>query len=206
VIARIGAAKLLPVLRLDSTDRALSAVDACLEAGLSVVELTTTTLDWESLLEQVTRSHPGVLVGLGTVTRPEQARRGLDRGAHFLVSPFPVPAVRAALPPGTVLIEGGMTVREVVEAAGHGVAKLFPAHVGGPSFLRSVRAIAPQARIVPTGGITLAEVPAWLEAGAYAVGIGTDLVRRPDIAAAVREALDRAAELETGRSRGQATG
>lgn len=180
------------MLRLDSADRALAAVDACVAAGLGVIELTSTTPDWQNVLDRTLRGHPGVLVGLGTVIRPEQAQRALDQGAHFLVSPFPVPDVRAQLPPDAVLIEGGMTVREVIEAASCGLAKLFPAHVGGPSFLRSVLAIVPEARIVPTGGISLAEVPTWLAAGAYAVGVGTDLVREPDIAAAVRRALDRA--------------
>ena len=190
VIERIGSARLLPVLRLDSADRALAAVDACVSAGLGVVELTSTTPDWETVLDRTLRDHPGVLVGVGTVIHPKQAQRALDQGAHFLVSPFPVPDVRAGLPPDAVLIEGGMTVREVIEAASRGLAKLFPAHVGGPSFLRSVLAIVPEARIVPTGGISLADIPTWFAAGAYAVGVGSDLVREPDIAAAIRKALD----------------
>lgn len=203
VIERIGRARLLPVLRLDSADRALAAVDACVSAGLEVVELTSTTPGWETVLNRTLRDHPSVLVGLGTVIHPEQARRALDQGAHFLVSPFPVPDVRAGLPPDTVLIEGGMTVREVIEAASRGLAKLFPAHVGGPSYLRSMLAIVPGARIVPTGGISLAEVPTWFAAGAYAVGVGTDLVREPDIAAAVRKALSFAMPASPSKARPQ---
>lgn len=190
VIDRIGAAKLLPVLRLDSAERTLAAVQACVGAGLDVVELTATTPDWERALARALEEHPGLVVGVGTVCRPDQGRRALELGAHFLVSPFPVPEVRRALPADAVLIEGGMTVREVIEAAGRGVAKLFPAHVGGPSFLRSVLTIAPGARIVPTGGILLKDVPAWLAAGAFAVGVGTELVRSPDIKATVRKTLD----------------
>ena len=71
------------------------------------------------------------------------------------------------------------------------VAKLFPAHVGGVSYLRSLLAVAPHARIMPTGGIPLASAADWLAAGAFAVGIGGDLTAPGDIAVRVAEALDR---------------
>jgi 2-dehydro-3-deoxyphosphogluconate aldolase/(4S)-4-hydroxy-2-oxoglutarate aldolase len=65
----------------------------------------------------------------------------------------------------------------------------FPAHVGGARYLASLLAVAPEARIMPTGGIPLAEVPKWLEAGAIAVGVGSDLTAPGDIAARVQEVL-----------------
>ena len=70
-------------------------------------------------------------------------------------------------------IEGGFTPAEVAAAAGRGIAKLFPAHVGGPAYLRSLLAVMPGAKIMPTGGIPLAHVQSWLDAGALAVGIGS---------------------------------
>ena len=92
-----------------------------------------------------------MLVGLGTVRDPETAQRAQDEGADFLVSPHLVPDVRAAttLP----LIEGGWTPTEMAAATRGGIAKLFPAHVGGPAYLRTLRAVLPDAEIVPTGGI-----------------------------------------------------
>jgi len=87
------------------------------------------------------------------------------------------------------LLEGGMTPGEVLAASDRGVAKLFPAHVGGPALLRSILALSPQARIVPTGGIGLADVPAWLDAGAFAVGVGSELRPDPSAAAALHETL-----------------
>jgi 2-dehydro-3-deoxyphosphogluconate aldolase/(4S)-4-hydroxy-2-oxoglutarate aldolase len=72
-------------------------------------------------------------------------------------------------------------------AAG-GAAKLFPAHVGGAAYLRSILAVMPGARIVPTGGIRLKDVPAWLDAGAFAVGVGSDLLSG-DIEARLRAVL-----------------
>jgi 2-dehydro-3-deoxyphosphogluconate aldolase / (4S)-4-hydroxy-2-oxoglutarate aldolase len=72
-------------------------------------------------------------------------------------------------------IGGGFSPAEVLAAADRGVAKLFPAHVGGIQLMTSLLALAPGARIVPTGGVALAAVPDWLAAGAFAVGVGSDL-------------------------------
>ena len=187
VAVRIEAARVLPVLRLPSAEEAADAALRCIAAGVDVVELTATTPDWPDALKRVRESAPDRVVGLGTVLDATTARQALDLGADFLVSPCPVPAVRDAV--GTRLIEGGMTVAEVLDAGRRGIAKLFPAHVGGLAFLRSLLAIEPSLRVIPTGGIGLADVPAWLDAGAYAVGIGADLIAQPDIAKALAEAV-----------------
>lgn len=79
------------------------------------------------------------------------------------------------------LIEGGLTPGEVAASSKHGAAKLFPAHVGGTDYLRSLRDVLPHASIMPTGGIKLAEVEQWLRAGAFAVGVGSDLSRASDL-------------------------
>ena len=136
------------------------------------------------------RAHPAAVLGAGTVTTAADARLAMESGADFLVSPYPAEAVRFfADDTGTVFLEGGFTPAEVAAASENGIAKLFPAHVGGPAYLRSVLAVLPGARIVPTGGIGLAEVGGYLAAGAYAVGVGSDLVKAPDPAKAVRELL-----------------
>jgi 2-dehydro-3-deoxyphosphogluconate aldolase/(4S)-4-hydroxy-2-oxoglutarate aldolase len=186
----IAAARLLPVLRTPDAAGALRAASALVEAGLGVIELTATTPGWAGALEEVRRSHPSVVLGAGTVTTAEDARRAVDAGADFLVSPYPAAAVRSfATETGTVFLEGGFTPGEVAAATRHGVAKLFPAHVGGPAYLRSILAVLPGARIVPTGGIGLGQVRDYLDAGAFAVGVGSELVRSADPAAAVRELL-----------------
>jgi len=184
---RLRIARILPVLRLDDADEAGAATARCVEAGLDVIELTATTAGWPAALADARRRHPHPLIGVGTIMHPDQASVAMDGGADFLVSPCPVPEVRAVAGSVVPLIEGGMTVGEVVGAASRGIAKLFPAHVGGPQLLRSILAVAPGARIVPTGGIAVADVPRWIAAGAHAVGVGTDLLRRPDLAIAVAE-------------------
>lgn len=187
----IAKARVLPVLRTADAASAVRAAEAVLGAGLNVVELTATTPGWAGALSEVRRSHPDAVLGAGTVTTAADARRAVEAGADFLVSPYPAQPVRAfAGGTGTVFLEGGFTPAEVAAASSHGIAKLFPAHVGGPAYLRSILAVLPGARIVPTGGIGLDQVRDYLRAGAYAVGVGSDLVKAPDPAKAVRELLE----------------
>jgi 2-dehydro-3-deoxyphosphogluconate aldolase / (4S)-4-hydroxy-2-oxoglutarate aldolase len=184
---RLARAKVLPVLRAPSVRAAIDQVELCVEtAGLDVIELTTSTPDWAVALTRARSSYPDRLIGVGTVLTAADANTAIDHGAGFLVSPCPAPAVRRVAKARDVpFIEGGMTVREVLAASGRGVAKLFPAHVGGPQYLRSILALRPRARIIPTGGISLADVPEWLRSGALAVGVGRDLLSDPDLPAAL---------------------
>lgn len=173
--------RVLPVLRLDSGEAAVAAATALLGSGLSMVELTATTPEWPEALRQVgatAQASAGSVVGLGTVTDATIAEKALAAGAQFLVSPWSAPEVRAvAADAGVPFLEGAFTPGEVATAAALGPVKLFPAAVGGPGLLRSVRDVLPDAVIVPTGGIALADVPTWLSAGAHAVGVGSDLLR-----------------------------
>lgn len=187
--ATVARARVIPVLRTSTAAESVQAAARCVDAGLVMVELTATTEGWREALRQVRAAHPHLVVGLGTVLRPDQARAAVDSGADFVVSPCPAPAVRAELAGVIPFMEGGMTVAEVLASANHGVAKLFPAHVGGINYLRSLLAIAPGARVVPTGGIPLADVPQWLSAGATAVGVGRDLLDADDMVGALRHVL-----------------
>jgi 2-dehydro-3-deoxyphosphogluconate aldolase / (4S)-4-hydroxy-2-oxoglutarate aldolase len=188
-VERIGAARLLPVIRTATASEAIDAAGRLVAAGLTVLELTATTRDWPTALGRVRAAHPNACVGVGTVLDARTAREAITGGAQFLVSPSLVPNVRElAREAGMLFIEGGLTPTELFTAlANDGIAKLFPAHVGGPAYLRSVLSVAPGAKIVPTGGIGLGQVGDWLAAGAYAVGVGRDLADSPDIEATLRE-------------------
>jgi 2-dehydro-3-deoxyphosphogluconate aldolase / (4S)-4-hydroxy-2-oxoglutarate aldolase len=186
---RIRAARIVPVVRAPDAATAEELVGRIVAGGLDVIELTTTIPGWEELSGRLRATHPDACVGVGTVTSGELASSVVAAGAEFAVSPFPVPAARPVFDAaGIPLLEGGFSPGEVVSAAGRGVAKLFPAHVGGVAYLRTLLAIAPEARIVPTGGIALGDARDWLDAGAFAVGVGGDLARG-DVATRVREAL-----------------
>ncbi|HMI72960.1 MAG TPA: bifunctional 4-hydroxy-2-oxoglutarate aldolase/2-dehydro-3-deoxy-phosphogluconate aldolase [Solirubrobacteraceae bacterium] len=179
-------AVVVPVVREESADEARSVAAWLIEQGLEIVELTASTPGWE----RAVGSLEDVIVGVGTLRTREDAQRAVAAGARFLVTPCPAPGVRAVADAANVpLLEGGFTPGEILAAADRGIAKLFPAHVGGTALLRSILALSPGARIVPTGGIGLADVPAWLDAGAYAVGIGSELRPDPDVAAALRDTL-----------------
>lgn len=187
----IGAARVLPVLRVASAGEALAISDRLAAAGLPVVELTATTAGWAEAVAAVRDRTPELTVGAGTITTAEDAQAAVDSGAQFLVSPYPAPAVRPiADRHGLPFVEGGFTPGEVADAAGRGLAKLFPAHVGGPAYLRSLSAVLPGARIIPTGGVRLGDVGAWLAAGAFAVGVGSDLTAEGDIHARLEQTLD----------------
>jgi 2-dehydro-3-deoxyphosphogluconate aldolase / (4S)-4-hydroxy-2-oxoglutarate aldolase len=184
----VAAARILPVLRTANLADAVRAAGILLRAGLRVVELTTTTPDWVVGLAGLRRAHPEAVLGVGTVMTAEDAQRAVEAGADFLVSPCPAEAVRlVASRTATVFLEGGLTPAEVCAAAARGIAKLFPAHVGGPAYLRSMLAVLPGARIVPSGGIALSEVPEYLAAGAFAVGVGCDPLRAPDLASTANQ-------------------
>ena len=188
VIERLGAARIIPVVRAASAASAHDIVARLLGAGVDTIELTATTPDWATLLAELRAGSVDALLGMGTITTAANAQLALAAGADFLVSPYPCPDVRTvADQAGALFVEGGSTPSEIAAAAAHGVAKLFPAHVGGVRFLKSLLDILPGARIVPTGGITVADVPDWLAAGAFAVGVGSDLYAAPDLDKKVRE-------------------
>jgi 2-dehydro-3-deoxyphosphogluconate aldolase/(4S)-4-hydroxy-2-oxoglutarate aldolase len=165
----LASQRVLPVIRGAS---ALDIARRLLESGMSMIELTTTIPSWESVMATVRRDFPEATVGMGTVATPAQSLAAQESGAQFLVSPWPARGVREAA--SVPFFEGGFTPAEVAAASGFGIAKLFPAHVGGPAYLRSILAVSPGARIIPTGGIQPSEVDEWLAAGALAVGIGAD--------------------------------
>jgi 2-dehydro-3-deoxyphosphogluconate aldolase/(4S)-4-hydroxy-2-oxoglutarate aldolase len=120
------------------------------------------------------------LNGAGTVLDPETARIAILSGAQFVVSP--------ALNGETARLcnryqipywPGAATVREVIEAmeSGADIVKVFPGESLGPAFVKAVKAALPQASLMPTGGVSLENVSAWIAAGAVAVGVGGSLTR-----------------------------
>ncbi|MFG2335034.1 bifunctional 4-hydroxy-2-oxoglutarate aldolase/2-dehydro-3-deoxy-phosphogluconate aldolase [Streptomyces yangpuensis] len=183
--AVLAAQRLLPVLRNADADEAVRAAARLLAAGCRAVELTTSTPGWAGAVARTAGLADlhgrRAVIGVGTVTTAAQAAAALDAGAAFLVSPYPAPEVReVAGRRGAVFIEGGFTPAEIATAVrAAGAAKVFPAHVGGPRFVRSLRAVLPDAVLVPTGGIRPEEVPDWIAAGATAVGIGDGLPADP---------------------------
>lgn len=170
----------IAVLRAPSPEAAISAVDALVAGGVTGIEITYSTPEPAEVIREVARRHgAGVYLGAGTITRPEQAAEVAEAGAQFLVSPGSVPHVaEAMLATGKVTMLGALTPTEVMVAhdLGAHVIKVFPASLGGPGYLKSLRGPFPDLDFMPTGGVNASNIREWFAAGAIAVGAGGDLV------------------------------
>jgi 2-dehydro-3-deoxyphosphogluconate aldolase / (4S)-4-hydroxy-2-oxoglutarate aldolase len=181
VVDKIGAVGIIPVVRASRADEAQRAVDVICAAGIDVIEVTMTVPDAPAVIRQVVRHYSGkVLTGAGTVLTKEQAKQCLDAGAEFLVSPGFAPAVlQAAAAEKKLAIPGALTPTELMSARSEGarLVKIFPCgNVGGPKYLKSLKAPFPDAQLIPTGGVNVSNAAEYIAAGAFALGIGADLV------------------------------
>lgn len=177
----------LAVLRAPSPELALEASEAIIRGGVTGIEVTFSTPDAPGVIRELIARHGDAAhIGAGTVTTVDQAEAAADAGAEFLVSPGTLPALtRAMLDTGRVVMTGAMTPTEVMGALelGVDVVKIFPASLGGPSYLGALRGPFPDAPLMPTGGVTPDNLADWFGAGAVAVGAGGDLANGASIAA-----------------------
>lgn len=186
-LSRARAAGVLAVLRAPSPESALEAADAIIRGGIPGIEVTYSTPDAPAVIRELIARHgDAAYIGAGTVTTPEQAAAAAEAGAEFLVSPGTLPALtRAMLDTGKVVMTGALTPTEVMAALelGVDVVKIFPASLGGPSYLGALRGPFPDAPLMPTGGVKPENVADWFAAGAVAVGAGGDLANSASITA-----------------------
>ncbi len=178
---------IIPIIRAPSADAVMPVAEALLQAGLPVVEITLTVPNAIDAISAVAKRFSGkVLVGAGTVTDAETARRAVEAGAGFIVTPCLVPEViEAAHRANVAVLPGALTPTEVFEAfrLGGDMVKLFPAQsVGGAAYLRALRGPFPNIPLVPTGGVTLDNIAELFKAGAAAVGVGTELISKDALA------------------------
>jgi 2-dehydro-3-deoxyphosphogluconate aldolase/(4S)-4-hydroxy-2-oxoglutarate aldolase len=185
---RLRAAGAVAVLRGPDHASAVRAAACLLENGIRAIEITfTIPRADEAIAELAARYRDGdVLIGAGTLTDAAQVRTAHRAGARFLVSPGTSTDVLAAMAATDALaIPGAMTPSEVMHArrGGADAIKLFPAAALGPDHLRALRGPFPDTRFLPTGGVSPASIPQWLDAGAFAVGVGSELCSYADVAA-----------------------
>lgn len=181
VIQKIRDIGVIPVVRATTADEAMRAIDAIRDGGISVLEITMTVPGAVKLIEEVAgRFGNDVLVGAGTVLDPETASACVSSGAQFIVSPaLNLETIARCRELDIAVMPGALTPTEVVQAwnAGADFVKVFPAGaVGGPSYLKSLKAPLPQIELVPTGGVSLKTAADFIRAGAAALGVGADLV------------------------------
>jgi len=178
-IVEIG---VVPVVRAASAREARMAADAVCEGGIPIVEITMTVPGAVDVIREFTKSgSSGVLVGAGTVLNAEAARRCLDAGAQFLVSPgLNLPMVELARKEEKVVMAGALTPTEIMAAweSGADFVKIFPCgQVGGAKYIKALKGPFPQISFVPTGGVNLNTAGELIEAGAMALGVGGELVQ-----------------------------
>ena len=178
IIERVG---LIPVLRAQSAAQARAVVEAMVEGGVTVVEVTMTVPGAIDLLRELKDTYGSkLLLGSGSVTRTAQAEATIAAGAEFVVSPSLHPdVVETTKRLGKVSIPGALTPTEAITAweTGADYVKIFPCSaVGGAGYLKALLAPFPHLKLIPTGGVTLQTAQGFLEAGARALGIGSDLV------------------------------
>jgi 2-dehydro-3-deoxyphosphogluconate aldolase/(4S)-4-hydroxy-2-oxoglutarate aldolase len=187
-VSRLREVGIIPIIRASSADVVVPVAEALLQAGLPVVEITMTVPNALDAIGAVAQRFPGrMLVGAGTVTDAETCKRAVEAGAEFIVTPCLVPEViEAAQRAGVAVLPGALTPTEVFEAfrSGADMVKVFPVQsVGAAAYLRALRGPFPDIPLVPTGGVTLANLAEMFQAGAAAVGVGTELISK--------DALDR---------------
>ena len=183
VVATLREVGIIPVIRTSSADAAVAVVESLLEAGLTVAEITMTVPNAIDAIGAVAKRFANkVVVGAGTVTDPQTARKTIDAGASFIVTPCVVPdVIEAACRADVAAIPGALSPSEVFEAfrLGGDMVKVFPIQsVGGAAYVRALRAPFPDIALVPTGGVTLENMAEMFKAGAAAVGVGTELIPR----------------------------
>ena len=180
-VDRIREIGIVPVVRATSAAEALDAVEAIRAGGIPILEITLTVPGAIQIIADLTnRLGDDALIGAGTVLDADTARACIDAGARFIVSPsLDIPTIETCRALDVPIFPGALTPTEVVTAwkAGATAVKVFPANaLGGPTYLKSLKAPLPQIELIPTGGVSLKNAADFIAAGAMALGVGADLV------------------------------
>ncbi len=181
VLRRVAEVGVVPVVRASSADEAMRVIEAIKAGGVGVLEITMTVPRAVKVIEQVAdRYGDEVVLGAGTVLDAETARACILAGATFVVSPaLNLGTVELCRRYSVAVLPGALTPTEVVTAwqAGADVVKVFPCGaLGGAKYLKALKAPLPQIELIPTGGVSLQTAAEFIEAGAFALGVGADLV------------------------------
>ena len=190
--AALARTRILPVLQLEDAALAAPLARALVQGGVPVAEITLRTPAALAAIARLRRTEPGLLVGAGTVVTATQVREAAGAGAQFVVSPgLDEGIVQAAQTAGLAVYPGAVTATELQAAQrlGLGVVKFFPAaQSGGPAAIRALHGPFPGLQLLPTGGITLENLAAYLRCPAVLACGGSflapaDVLARGDWAA-----------------------
>lgn len=195
------AQRVFATIRSESYDQAAATADTLLSAGLTTLEISLTTpFALEAVSTLVREVGDDAVIGAGTVLDHVSARMAIEAGARFLLSPnLDEEVLRTGHRYGVPVFPGVATPTEAVRAMemGADALTLYPATAFSPDWVVDVRAIIPQAALLPVGGITVAAAPDWVAAGAAAVGMGSALTEgdRETVTKRLTELLERLSDV-----------
>lgn len=186
VTAHILESKLIPLFYEDDVNVVVEIVKALYAGGIRTIEFTnrgTKALENFKALVALKNEMPGLFLGIGTIKSEEDAKKYIDAGADFLISPvFDASVADIAYLHKVLWIPGCMTPTEIhhAQAAGCNIVKLFPGNVLGPGFIEAIRPLFREVHFLVTGGVdaTEASITSWLKSGAAGVGLGSKLITK----------------------------
>jgi len=182
VIEKIREMRIIPVIRTESAEKAKLVVEALVKGGINILEITMTIPGAVELIAELDDKYKAAtIIGAGTVLDQKTARRCVEAGAKFVVSPILNAEIISFCNKSEIAVmPGALTPSEIYAARENGadLVKVFPASAaGGASYLKALKAVFPNIELIPTGGVTLENAVDYLKAGAFAVGIGGELTK-----------------------------
>jgi 2-dehydro-3-deoxyphosphogluconate aldolase/(4S)-4-hydroxy-2-oxoglutarate aldolase len=209
IVRKLLESGVIAIIRSRSSDQLLAVADAIQAGGVVAIEVTMTTPNALRIIEKAAaRYESGVLFGVGSVLDPESARAAILAGARFVVYPtMSAETIRLCNRYAVPVIPGAFTPNEILAAweAGADLVKVFPADVGGPGYIKAVKAPLPQVRLVPVGGVNLDTAADFIRAGSDVVAVGSALVDQAMVdAGRFEEIRDRARRFCEEVTRGRA--
>jgi len=179
VLEKVKDLGLLAVIRGPSPELTVKMVEALVQGGVKGIEITYSTPNAEEVVKTLAdKFGNNILLGMGTLTKPDQTISAKNAGAMFLVSPVCEDTlVKAMVDSGLLAMAGALTPTEVFRAYNLGVdvVKIFPGSLGGPSYIKALKGPFPYIPMMPTGGVNAANAAEWFAAGVVAVGAGSEL-------------------------------
>lgn len=173
---RLQQSGIVAVMRRMKPQTVVEIVSALKRAGVTAVEITVEQPDGYACLDVLKKEFgDGILLGAGTVLDTETAKRAIEAGADFLVTPVvKTEVITMANRYGVLMASGAMTPTEILTAyeAGADIVKVFPANTLGPDYLKNVKGPLGHIPLMPTGGINLDNLADYVRAGAISVGVG----------------------------------
>jgi len=198
----------IAIMRAQSSDQLLQAADAIQAGGVQAIEVTMTTPGALEVIAEARRRYGAeLLFGAGTVLDPETGRAAILAGAQFVVAPtLNLGLIELCRRYSIPVMPGAYTPTEALTAweAGADIVKIFPAEVGGPAYLKAIRAPLPQLKLCPVGGVDLDTAADFIKSGAACLGVGSALINQKlldsgDFTELTRRAVRFREEVDKGR-------